>query len=124
VPDTHAKHEELPVNPLLHRQDVFEVLPGVEEDPCQQDVHAAEPIVSLYVSAAHSVHTLPSAPVYPTLHWHNLLPVVETVLAVQLRQDVCAVLLLYFPASHNKQLPFNPYVPAVHATHSSMKFLW
>jgi len=42
---------------------------GVVENVCTaHDVHAAEPLESLYVPDTHAVHKVPSPPVYPALH--------------------------------------------------------
>jgi len=102
----------------------------VEYFPATQDVHAAEPIPTLYVPAAHVEH-MPSVPVYPALHSElmhaalDVLAVGEVVSAGQARHAAAAVAasvakyvpgpqsmhseepvaLLYFPEMHAEQTP-------------------
>jgi len=57
-------------NEALHWQAVIVVLPNTDAELAGHTVHAAGPVVFLKVPAAHSVHTVPFAPVYPALHAH------------------------------------------------------
>jgi hypothetical protein len=52
--------------------------------PAPQGVQAAEPVADLNVAASQAVHAVPSPPVYPTRHVHDVsngLPTAEKVLA-------------------------------------------
>lgn len=50
---------------------VERVLAVEDSEFALQSVQAAEPMPSLYLPAAHSEHTPPSSPVYPSLHWQS-----------------------------------------------------
>jgi hypothetical protein len=99
-------------------------------------VHAAVPLLSLYLPAAHATHGPPKGPVYPTLHGHSVVPATEfefdghSTHADEFRQ------FLAFPAAHDthgpKSAPVDPpaqkqvlspaieTVPCGHDTHDPM----
>ena len=93
-----------------------------------QGVHAAEPIPTLYVPAAHVEH-IPSGPVYPALHGGKIqaaldvLVAGEFVPAGQARHvvaTVAAVVVEYFPdpqSVHAVEPVTSLYFPATHAAH-------
>ena len=62
-----AAGEFLPTRQPTHV--VTAVAPAVAEYfPVEQSVHAALPVVFLYLPAAHAEHTPPFGPVYPIVH--------------------------------------------------------
>lgn len=133
------------VYPLLHRQSLIEVLSAAEFEFAGQAVHAdvepvpltnlpasqlvqdASPGTVLNLPATHSVHTPPSAPVYPALHLHAVgteLPLGDAALAsheVHKLDAVAAAVVEYVFAEQAMQ-SVDPtellYLPAVHAVHA------
>ena len=81
-------------------------------------MQAAEPVLFLYIDAAHAAHGPPSGPVFPTLHRQpaeRVLPLAEEAFAGQLVQAVEPVVSLYIDAAHAVQGPlFGPVYPALH----------
>jgi len=96
-------------------------------------VHAAEPVVSFHVPAAHAVQAAPSGPVYPTLQvqaatlglgampptaqaTQDVAPdVVEYVPAPQSVHAALPVAVLYLPAIQAVHEPAGPVYPALHS---------
>jgi len=61
--DPQITHEApfSPIKPELHSQEVFLMLPGVEEEFDGQSEHIADPRVALYVFLLHCAHVPPYA---------------------------------------------------------------
>ncbi len=145
---THAARDELMLVDVVSagqpkHVDAIVAPVDVEYVPAPQLVHAALPLVSLYVPAPHAAHGPPSGPVYPGLQFAGthgppagpMYPVVQVqaVTAVlelgdtesdgqakQVDAVVAAAVPEYFPVPQFKHaaLPLDSlYVPAPHAEH-------
>ena len=89
--------------PALHTHCVNAVLVGGDVDKSGHVEHACDPVVALYVPAAHDVHVSPFDPVCPALHTHC----VDAVLAGgdvdesgHVEHTCDPVVALYVPATH------------------------
>ena len=99
----------------------------VEYVPVPQSVHAALPVASLYLPAAHGEHTPPSGPVEPVLQVQAVaaeLGLGELELpghATQADSTVAPVVAKYFPAAqsvHTAEPVVLLYFPLAHAEHT------
>ena len=90
----------------------------VEYLPIPQSEHSSDPIVTLNLPGTHAVHTPPSTPVYPALHWQlpkSSLPISALAFSGQLEQGALPMLLLNVPAWHKVQVcPSSPVAPTLH----------
>jgi len=112
----HATHVVATVAPTV-----------VENVPVPQSLHAALPVVVLYLPATQAVHVPPSGPVKPTLHVQAVratLEIGELELvghATQVSAAVAPVVAKYVPAEQSVQtaLPVVVlYLPAAQAGHT------
>ncbi len=124
-----------PENPALHWQLVTAGLPAGEAEFARQSVHAALPLLALYLPAAQAAHEPPSGPVNPTLQVQMesaALPLGELELlghARHVASSVAPVLVEYLPApqSVHKALEIAPmlveYLPAPQSVHDTLPLL-
>ena len=139
LPATHPEQTPPsgPVNPALQVQALMDILELGELELAGHNVHAALPLVVLYLLATHPEHANPSGPVNPGLQIQepiDALPlgefvfegharhvdavfaptVVEYVFTPQSVHAAFPLLVLYFPAPHDVQLPpLGPVNPAL-----------
>ena len=116
-----------PVYPALHLQSVMTVLASGESELAGHRLsHGSVPKMLLYVPAEQGSHGPRSGPVYPSLHWHVLLPTpgFEDETAehrVHVSLDVAPDAVEYVPTSHSTHAPLpliSLYVPAGHSSQS------
>jgi hypothetical protein len=75
-------------------------------------VHAAVPVLFLYLPGTHATHGPPRGPVYPTLHGQSVVPATESELAGHSTQADEFRQFLALPASHSSHAPkFGPVDP-------------
>jgi hypothetical protein len=111
----HARHVEASVAPT-----------DMEYVPAKQSVHAAVPVMILYLPETHTAHGPPSGPVKPMLQTQALiteLPFGELEFAGHSRhvdESVAFVLAEYVPAAQSTHAALPAlvlYFPGTHATH-------
>jgi hypothetical protein len=94
--------------PVTHQQSDKLSAAAADDIRAGHALHAADPLASLYVPAAHGSHVLPSAPVYPA---SQVQPVIDPLPAAA-REF----------AGHKLQfgLPSNDHCPSGHGRHVSI----
>ena len=103
-----------PSYPVLHEQFVTSVAARKGSKLfAGHVVHAAVPLVSLYLPGTHATHGPPKGPVYPMLHGHRLVPATEFEFGGHPTHSDEFRQFLDLPASHSSHGPkFGPVDPA------------
>jgi len=90
--------------PSLHIQSTFSRLPTGEDGWISHDKHAADPVLFLYVPAAHAQQLVGGLPVYLALHPHCNDPGSENSLAAHMVHAAAPGAALNLPARHSSLL--------------------